>query len=78
MDALAIFAAPSSGGIEVQVPVILVDTAGIRATTDPLEQASIARTHQQAADADVVIYVVDAAIGASGEWPPGGLGTVAW
>ena len=63
----AIFAAPNAGGgPDVQVPVILIDTAGIRETPDPLEQASIARTHRQAAAADVVIYLIDGTSNASG------------
>lgn len=66
VDAQAVFATPNAyGGPDVHVPVILIDTAGIRETPDPLEQASIARTHRQAADADVIIYLIDAASGAS-------------
>ena len=68
VDVRAIFAAPNAGGgPDVQVPVILIDTAGIRETPDPLEQASIARTHRQAAAADVVIYLIDGASNASDE-----------
>jgi small GTP-binding protein len=52
----AIFAAPP----DIQVPVKLVDTAGIRETTDDLEHQSIHRTHQQAADADAIIILLDA------------------
>jgi tRNA U34 5-carboxymethylaminomethyl modifying GTPase MnmE/TrmE len=37
-----------------------VDTAGLRATPDVLEQESIARSYRQAARADLVILVVDA------------------
>ena len=62
VDAQAIFSTPNAGGgPDIHVPVTLIDTAGIRETPDPLEQASIARTHGQAADADVVIYLVDGA-----------------
>ncbi len=45
---------------EVHVPVLLVDTAGIRETPDRLEQESIARTRQQAERAELVILVLDA------------------
>ena len=38
----------------------MTDTAGIRDTVDPLEQLSIARTQDQAALAEVVIFVLDA------------------
>jgi tRNA modification GTPase len=61
VDAHAIFATPSaSDSTPVQAPVILVDTAGVRDTHDALEQTSIARTHHQAAAADVVILLFDA------------------
>ncbi|HVS70877.1 MAG TPA: GTPase [Phycisphaerae bacterium] len=49
----------------IHAPVILVDTAGIRETADPLEQESIHRTHGQARAADLVILVLDAADPAS-------------
>ncbi len=55
VDATAIFA---NGN--VQAAVTLVDTAGVRMTEDPLEQLSIQRTQQQAAAADLVIFVHDA------------------
>jgi tRNA modification GTPase len=45
---------------EVQVAVTLVDTAGIRTTGDVIEEESISRTHQQAAEADLVLMVFDA------------------
>jgi tRNA modification GTPase len=59
VDSHAIFAA-AAGGMSSQIPVILVDTAGVRDTPDALEQTSIARTHHQAAAADVVILLFDA------------------
>jgi len=55
VDARATFTAG-----DVAIPVILVDTAGIRDTRDPLEQQSITRTHQQARLAEVVLIVFDA------------------
>ncbi len=42
------------------VQVVLVDTAGVRTTTDdPIEVQAMAGTHQQAHLADVIIFVVD-------------------
>ncbi len=41
------------------IPVHLIDTAGIRDTTDPVEMAGIARTWQEAMSADLVLVVVD-------------------
>jgi tRNA modification GTPase len=55
VDARAVFAA---GGVEV--PVVLVDTAGVRETADELERQSILRTRRQAAAADVVVLLLDA------------------
>jgi tRNA modification GTPase len=64
VDALCVFTAKTPAGGDsaenVLVPVVLVDTAGVRVTADPIEAESIARTHAQAAAADVVIAVVDA------------------
>jgi tRNA modification GTPase len=42
------------------IPVTLIDTAGIRPTIDPLEQTSITRTHEQAAQADIILLLFDA------------------
>ena len=50
----------SIGGI----PVHLVDTAGIRATTDVVERIGVERTHQAMADSDLRLLVVDT----SQEW----------
>ncbi len=41
------------------VPITLLDTAGIRATDDALEQLGIARSHEALAAADVVVLVFD-------------------
>jgi tRNA modification GTPase len=43
------------------VAVTLVDTPGLRATNDPIEQAAIARARPQVQSADAVVVVVDAA-----------------
>ena len=47
-------------------PIELADTAGLRATIDPLEQAGIALTRQQLAAADLAILVFDV----SEPWTP--------
>lgn len=41
------------------VPVLLTDTAGVRTSTDVIEQLGIERTRQAIADADVVVVVID-------------------
>src|SRR6202012_2462922 len=42
------------------VPVTLVDTAGLRDTEDPIEAEGVRRAHARAADADLVIDLVEA------------------
>ena len=42
------------------VPLNVVDTAGLRETTDQVEQLGIARTWAEAARADVVVHLLDA------------------
>ena len=41
-------------------PVTILDTAGIRVSNDPIEQEGITRALRRAADADLVLWVVDA------------------
>jgi len=41
-------------------PVTLLDTAGIRATSDPVEQEGVRRARERAGAADLVLWVVDA------------------
>ena len=48
------------------VPITLLDTAGIRATQDVVEQMGIARSEQALASADLVLLVIDAQQG----WTP--------
>ncbi len=42
------------------VPVTLVDTAGLRATTDPIEAEGVRRARARAASADLIITVIEA------------------
>ena len=56
--------------IEVQLdldgyPVTVIDTAGIRETEDPVEQEGVRRARARAADADLVLWMVDAQHGDS-------------
>src|SRR5712664_2424670 len=51
--------------IEVQLdldgyPVTVIDTAGIRETVDPVEQEGVRRARARAAEADLVLWLVDA------------------
>ena len=41
------------------VPIVLIDTAGIRGSTDEIETLGIDRTRQQAADADLIVAIFD-------------------
>ena len=41
------------------VPVLLIDTAGIRESIDKIEAIGVERTKREAADADILIVVVD-------------------
>jgi tRNA modification GTPase len=52
--------------IEVQLdldgyPVTVIDTAGIRETEDPVEQEGVRRARARAAEADLVLWLADAA-----------------
>src|SRR5258708_15489579 len=51
--------------IEVQLdldgyPVTVIDTAGIRETDDPVEQEAVRRARGRAAEADLVLWIIDA------------------
>jgi tRNA modification GTPase len=48
------------------LPVVLVDTAGITETADPVEAIGVGRSRQAIAEADLVLFVYDAALG----WQP--------
>jgi len=41
-------------------PVTLLDTAGVRETSDPVEQEGVNRARARAAEADLVLWIVDA------------------
>ena len=41
------------------LPVVLVDTAGLRVTEDPIESEGVARSHDRIAAADLVIWLHD-------------------
>jgi tRNA modification GTPase len=45
------------------IPVRALDTAGLRETTDPVEQIGVERARRAASDADVIIAVLDATSG---------------
>ncbi len=45
------------------VPLTLLDTAGIRATDDPVERLGIERSHRALAAADAVLLLVDLSVG---------------
>ncbi|MEZ5301171.1 MAG: tRNA uridine-5-carboxymethylaminomethyl(34) synthesis GTPase MnmE [Verrucomicrobiales bacterium] len=47
------------------LPLRLVDTAGVRASTDAIEREGIARAERQIAEADIVLEIADASL------PPG-------
>ena len=42
------------------IPLILIDTAGIHETADPVEQIGVNRAKGQAEEADLILYVADA------------------
>jgi tRNA modification GTPase len=42
------------------VPLHIVDTAGLRESSDPIEQMGMARAHSAAAKADVILWMMDA------------------
>src|SRR3982075_3984850 len=65
--------------IEVQLdldgyPVTVIDTAGIRETDDPVEQEGVRRARARAADADLVLWLVDT----PSEKNPGENGVPVW
>ncbi|HWL31121.1 MAG TPA: tRNA uridine-5-carboxymethylaminomethyl(34) synthesis GTPase MnmE [Xanthobacteraceae bacterium] len=57
-------------------PVTVLDTAGIRDSVDPVEQEGVRRARQRASEADLVLWVTDAATAGIGTdaAPEGGVG----
>lgn len=49
------------------IPVWVTDTAGIRETRDVVESIGVEKTRKALADADVVVFVIDASTGIQGE-----------
>ena len=49
------------------LPIVLMDTAGIRKAADEVEFIGIERTYEAAADADLVLYIADATVGLTDE-----------
>lgn len=54
------------------VPVVLLDTAGLREAADPVEAEGIARARRRAATADLVLHLADASD--PGTWDAGEVG----
>ena len=42
------------------IPVVFIDTAGLRQSTDPIEAEGIRRSHQSIAQAELILHVLDA------------------
>lgn len=49
------------------LPVTLVDTAGLRETEDVVESVGVSRAREAAAEAQIILYLIDATVGESGE-----------
>lgn len=67
-DAAIVTAVPGTTRDVIEVPVdlggvaaVLIDTAGLRETTDPIEAEGVRRARLRAADADLILRVVDRA-----------------
>jgi tRNA modification GTPase len=73
------------GQVDVEgIPVRLFDTAGTRASADPLEQEGMRRTREVVASADVIVHLLDSQAGRAADGglpggppggPPGGAGS---
>lgn len=57
-------------------PVTLLDTAGVRDSTEPVEREGIRRAQQRAAEADLVLWVIEA--GSAAELPSPKDGQAIW
>ncbi|MCL2199733.1 MAG: tRNA uridine-5-carboxymethylaminomethyl(34) synthesis GTPase MnmE [Defluviitaleaceae bacterium] len=49
------------------VPLIIMDTAGLRQTADPVEKIGIEKTHEAASDSELILFVADALCGLTSE-----------
>ena len=49
------------------LPLLIMDTAGIRKSSNVVEQIGINKTYEAIEDADLVLYIADATIGLTGE-----------
>jgi tRNA modification GTPase len=49
------------------LPVTIADTAGLRASGDVVEEIGVARAREAAANADIILYLVDASAGLSAD-----------
>ena len=64
VDAQAVLAAGKvrEGKGRVEIAVTMIDTAGIRTSSDPIEQIAVQRTWEQVRQADLVLAVLDATV----------------
>lgn len=70
------YAGTTRDAIEVRcdlggLPVVFVDTAGLRDTTDPVEQVGIERARQRLNDADLVLWLAELGRNFPTDTPPG-------
>jgi len=49
------------------IPLVIMDTAGLRETSDPIEKIGIEKTHEAAQDAELILYVADSTDGLTQE-----------
>jgi tRNA modification GTPase len=49
------------------IPLVIMDTAGLRETADPIEKIGIEKTHEAAEGAELILYVADSTQGLSAE-----------
>jgi tRNA modification GTPase len=49
------------------LPVTIADTAGLRTSGDVVEEIGVARAREAAANADIILYLVDASVGLTSE-----------
>ena len=49
------------------LPVTIADTAGLRTSGDVVEEIGVARALEAASSADIILYLVDASVGLTGE-----------